>query len=170
MAMWFLIINCGCSNLYDSIKPSSPEFLSLHRQQLSFPVYFYRWFIQVISVSTKFNHAFSKKCNFSTNTVEFFYTVEFQMQRSRLLKSAVSHTSMLFADRDFLYGPSKAGKTCIHLFFFGFVFLTLKICWQIFTVLCTTRNDCDPKWNFTRFWIEFLTESSLVHSLESVSW
>lgn len=122
MEMWFLIINCGCSNLYDSIKPSSPEFLSLHRQQLSFPVHFYRWFIQVISVSTKFNHAFSKKCNFSTNTVEFFYTVEFQMQRSRLLKSAVSHTSMLFADRDFLYGPSKAGKTCIHLFIFWFCF------------------------------------------------
>lgn len=162
MEMWFLIINCGCSNLYDSIKPSSPEFLSLHRQQLSFPVHFYRWFIQVISVSTKFNHAFSKKCNFSTNTVEFFYTVEFQVPL--VIHLCYLPTGIFYTDR-----PRPAKHVFIYLFF-GFVFLTLKICRQIFTVLCTTRNDCDPKWNFTRFWIEFLTESSLVHSLESVSW
>lgn len=40
MEMCCLIINCGCLNLYDSIKQSSLEFLNLLRKQLSFPVFF----------------------------------------------------------------------------------------------------------------------------------
>ena len=41
MAMCCLIINCGCLNLYDSIKQSSLEFLNLLWKQLSFPVFFF---------------------------------------------------------------------------------------------------------------------------------
>ena len=40
MEMCCLIINCGCLNLYDSIKQSSLEFLNLLRKQLSFAVFF----------------------------------------------------------------------------------------------------------------------------------
>ena len=40
MEMCCLIINCGCLNLYDSIKQSSLEFLNLLRKHLSFPVFF----------------------------------------------------------------------------------------------------------------------------------